>query len=154
MTLIVVLAVLASQQGAPAQGWSTAQQEIIEQIRRCNDAWVASHVEKRFEVFDAVCPATEQALFWYTGDETPVTYKGPKGGWARSQPELRSITWQYLRPVAVQIDDDVAYIYYSVTWIPQPNTGAAVARHSRRLTVFQRRNGRWLMAGGSIAGVK
>jgi hypothetical protein len=105
-------------------------------------------------VFDAVCPATEQALFWYTGDETPLTYRGANGGWARSTAELRSITWQDLHPVAVQIDADVAYIYYSVTWIPQPNTGPAAARHSRRLTVFQRRNGRWLMSGGSIAGVK
>ena len=77
--------------------------------------------EKRFEVYDSVCPATEHAVFWYTGsDETPVTYKGTTGGWARSMAANRSISWRDLQPVAVQVDGDVAYIYYSVTWIPEP----------------------------------
>jgi ketosteroid isomerase-like protein len=152
MNLTVVLALVASGLAAPpAQRWSPAQQEIIEQIRRCNDAWVASYVARRFEVYDAVCPATDQALFWYTGSEAPVRYKGPDGLWARATSEQTSIRWEALQPVAVQVDGDIAYIYYSVTWIPQPKKGAAVPRPSRRLTIFQRRDGRWLMSGGSIA---
>ena len=149
----VMLALLAwGQVAPPAQSWSPAQQEIIEQIRRCNDAWVASHVDTRFEVYDSVCPATEQAVFWYIESDTPVTYKGEKG-WANSIRVNRSVSWRDLRPVAVQIDGDMAYAYYSVTWLPEPNTGPVEPRHTRRLTVFQRRNGRWLMAGGSIARV-
>lgn len=152
---LVVLALLAAGPVAPSeQNWSPAQQEIIELIRRCNDAWVASLVDKRFEVYESACPATEQAVFWYTGSETPVTYKGPKGLWARYSTENRRASWQDLQPVAVQVDGEVAYIYYSVTWTPEPNTGPAIPRHSRRLTVFQRRNGRWVMSGGSIASVK
>ena len=158
MNPILVLALLASgpvePQAPGAQKWSAAQQEIIDQIRRCNDAWVAAHVEKRFEVYDAVCPATDQAVFWYTGgDNTPVTYNGANGTLARSILTSRGVSWQDMDPVSVQVDGDVAYIYYSVTWIPVPETGPASPRHSRRLTVFQRRGGRWLMSGGSIAPV-
>ena len=151
MNLVVLPAALAAPLAPPAQSWSPAQQEVIEQVRRCNDAWVASHVDRRFEVYDAVCPATEHAVFWYTGSEAPVTYKGPDGVWARSAAANRGYAWQDLQPVAVQVDGDVAYIYYSVTWLPEPKTGPAVPRRSRRLTVFQRRNGGWLMSGGSIA---
>ena len=84
MNPVLVLALLASWPVEPVAqsvpNWSPAQQEIIDQIRRCKDAWVASFVEKRFEVYDSVCPATEHAVFWYTGsDETPVTYKNRLG---------------------------------------------------------------------------
>ena len=41
----ILLAVLLQT----GQTWSPAQQEIIEQIKRCNDAWVSSIEQKRFE---------------------------------------------------------------------------------------------------------
>ena len=71
---------------------------------------------------------------------------------------LKSVVARYaaqgLQPVVVTVDSDVAYIYYSVTWTPQPLTGPAVPRTSRRLTVFQRQNGKWIMSGGTIATVQ
>ena len=133
------------------QGWSAAQQEIIDQVRRCNEAWVMSITEKRFEVFDAACPATEGAVFWYTTNAAPETYKGPNGLWAKSSSGNRSVSWSDLQPVAVQVNGDVAFIYYSVTWTLLPNSGQSVSHPSRRFNVFQRRNGRWLMSGGSVA---
>ena len=154
MNTIVWLAVLGTGLGAPIQSWSPAQQEIIDQIRRCNDAWVASHAEKRFEIYDSACPATDEAVFWYTGGAAPERYKGPNGVWASSIGRNRSIAWQDLQPVVVTVDTDVAYIYYSVTWTPQPVAGPALPRTSRRLTVLQRHKGKWIMSGGTIAAVQ
>ena len=145
----VIVAVLLQA----AQSWSPAQQEIIEQIKRCNDAWVASIEQKRFEVYDAVCPATEQAVFWYTGRDVPVAYKGSNGTWAMSSSLNRAVSWRDLEPVTVQVDGDVAYAYYAVTWSFEPHSGPKSDNPSRRLTVFHKRNGRWLMSAGSIAAV-
>jgi ketosteroid isomerase-like protein len=145
----VIVAVLLQA----AQSWSPAQQEIIEQIKRCNDAWVASIEQKRFEVYDAVCPATEQAVFWYTARDAPVAYKGSTGLWAGSSSQNRTVSWRDLEPVSVQVDGDVAYIYYAVTWTVEPQSGPKGDNRSRRLTVFHKRNGRWHMSGGSIAAV-
>lgn len=102
----ILLAVLLQT----GQTWSPAQQEIIEQIKRCNDAWVSSIEQKRFEVYDAVCPATDQAVFWYTGrDGAPAPYKGSNGLWTTSQSsQNRAFSWGDLEPVTVQIDGDVA----------------------------------------------
>ena len=143
----VILSVLLSS----AQSWSSAQQEIIEQVRRCNDAWVTSIAEKRFEIYDLACPATEQAVFWYTASDRPQTYKGPNGLWAYSSSNNRAVSWRDLEPITVQVDGDLAFIYYTVTWTVVPNSGGPRPNPSRRFTVFQRRNGRWLMAGGSVA---
>ena len=138
---------------AQAQNWSAHQKEIIEQVRRCNDGWVASIRQKDFNTFDAVCPATSDAVFWYTGSDAPAPYGGPKGVWIGSSSGNRSVTWEELQPLTVQIDGDLAFIYYAVTWTREPNSGGMLRSRSRRMTVFQRRNGQWLMAGGTIATV-
>ncbi len=152
MKAIVVLGLLAAC-AAPvsAQTWSREQQEIIEQIRRCNDGWVASIEEKRFQAYGAVCPETRNALFWYPGSAKPAPYGGPDGVWSQSSAQNRTVSWHDMRPVTVQVDGDLAFIYYAVTWIVEANTGETRRAPSHRLTVFQRLNGRWLMAGGTIA---
>jgi len=153
MTYIISLVALfvTSPAIVPAQRWSTQQQEIIDQVRRCNDGWVASIEQRRFEAFDAVCPQTADAVFWYSAADRPVPYRGSNGFWSSTVAGIRSESWRDLQPVAVNVEGDLALIYYSVTWTLVPNTGEARDVPSRRLTVFQRRNGRWLMAGGTIA---
>jgi len=151
MSRIILVALLASSPVlASAQTWSAQQEEIIEQIRRCNDAWVASIAQRRWDVYDSVCPATEQAVFWYPGTAPPAPYGGPKGVWQGSSARNRAVSWRDLKPITVQVDGDLALAYYTVTWIPVPHTGPATEAPSRRFTVFQRRAGRWLMAGGTI----
>jgi hypothetical protein len=50
----------------------------------------------------------------------------------------------------MQVDGDLALIYYAVTWTVEPVNGAIRQRPSHRLNVFKRVNGRWLMAGGTV----
>jgi hypothetical protein len=76
---------------------------------------------------------------------------GPDGVWIRSSGANRAVSWQDLKPITVQIDGDVALAYYAVTWTVVPMSGESRPNPSHRLTVFRRSNGKWLMAGGTIA---
>lgn len=134
-----------------AQSWSNEQQELIAQVKRCNDGWSDSIKHKKYELFERACPETEGAVFWYTNAEKPVVYEGATGLWSGSVAANRSATWSDLQATVIQIDGDLGLIYYSVVWTVEPNTGEARAVPTRRLTVFRRRNGSWLMAGGSVA---
>ena len=104
-----------------------------------------------YELFERACPETEGAVFWYTNAEKPVVYEGATGFWSGSSAANRSATWSDLQATVIQIDGDLGLIYYSVVWTVEPNTGEARSVPTRRLTVFRRRNGLWLMAGGSVA---
>jgi hypothetical protein len=137
-----------------AQSWSPGQQAVIDQIRRCNDGWVQSIAHKKFELFTSQCPETQDARYWYPGSAAPTPYGGPDGVWSRSAAAIRAVSWQDLKPITVQIDGDVALIYYAVTWTPVAISGEARPNPSHRLSVFRRVNGQWLMAGGTIAAAK
>ena len=46
---------------------------------------------------------------------------GPEGSWRDSAAHLKRVSWDTLRPTAVQIDGDVAaLIDHSVVWAPEP----------------------------------
>jgi hypothetical protein len=136
-----------------ADSWSPDQQAVIDQVSRCNDGWVESIAKKTFALFTSACPETPDAIYWYTGSPAPVSYGGADGMWSRSATATRAVSWRDLKPAAVQIDGDVALIYYTVTWTPEPVAGPVRSAPSRRLTVFRRVKGQWLMAGGTITAV-
>jgi hypothetical protein len=149
----IIIIVIGALSASPvsAQGWSTEQQGVIDQITRCNDAWVESIARKAFEVYAKSCPETQEARFWYPGSAAPSPYGGPEGVWSRSSAANRAVSWQDLKPMTVQIDGDVALAYYAVTWTVFPHTGESRRNPSHRMTVFRRVNRQWLMAGGTIA---
>jgi hypothetical protein len=150
---LVITALLAWLPASPsAQNWTPAQQDLIDQVKRCNDAWSESIARKSYALYEKSCPETAEAVFWY-GGEAPARYGGAAGVWSQSSAANRAVTWTDLRPVAVQIDGETALVYYTVIWTVQPSEGEPRGNRSRRLTVFHRRDGRWLMAGGTIAPV-
>lgn len=149
--IIILVGVWLVASPVSAQNWSPGQQAVIDQIKRCNDGWVESIAKKAFELYATSCPETKDARFWYPGSAAPAPYGGPEGVWSRSSAANRAVSWQDLKPITVQIDGDVALIYYAVTWRVFPNSGEPRPAPSHRLTVFRRVNGLWLMAGGTIA---
>jgi hypothetical protein len=150
---VFVVFVTLSIAGSAQRSWSAEQQELIEQVKRCNDGWSDSIEQQRYELFAKACPETASAVYWYTNAEEPVRYDGAAGLWRRSADANRRATWADLQPTVIQIDGDLGLIYYSVVWTVEPKAGEARRNPSRRFTVFRRRNGQWLMAGGSIASV-
>jgi hypothetical protein len=148
--IIIVIGVLFASP-VSAQLWSPGEQSVIDQITRCNDAWMESIARKTFEVYAKSCPETREARFWYPSSAAPSPYGGPDGVWSRSSAANRAVSWQDLKPITVQIDGDVALAYYAVTWTVVPHSGESRQAPSHRLTVFRRVNGHWLMAGGTIA---
>ena len=149
-TAWVFVVLMTWSTASSAQSWSSEQQELIAQVKHCNDGWSASIKHKTFEKFRAACPETSGAVYWYTNSERPVKYEGSSGFWRGSADANRTATWAELQPIEIQIDGDLGLIYYSVVWTVETNAGERRQAPTRRLTVFRRVGTRWLMAGGSI----
>lgn len=150
-TACVFVLLMAWSTSGTAQSWSSEQQELIAQVKRCNDGWSESIKQKKFDLFQTACPETASAVYWYTNAERPVKYEGGTGFWRGSADANRSATWADLQPTDIQINGDLGLIYYSIVWTVETKTGETRPAPSRRLTVFRRVGKQWLMAGGSIA---
>jgi ketosteroid isomerase-like protein len=151
--MIAVLGLLAPPIAAVAQSWSADQQEIIDFIARCNDAWSESLQRNDFERFAAACPESPDAVFWYTGGATPIRYSGDEGLWSVTAASGARSTWRDLAPTTVQIDGNLALIYYAVMWTVERPTGEVIDNPSRRMSVLRRENGEWRLLGGTVAAI-
>ncbi len=152
-TWILIFALAAAPMLAEAQDWSPAQQEIIDVIARCNDGWSQSLAAKEFQIFATVCPESPATVFWYTGRDTPIKYSGETGLWRLAAASGAVYSWSRLVPKTVDVNGDLALIYFDVTWVVEPPTGEKRTNPSRRLTVLRRTDGHWTLVGGAITAV-
>jgi hypothetical protein len=92
-------------------------------------------------------------VFWYTGGPAPITCGGDSGLWVSSAATGNLPTWSNLVPNTVQVQGDLALIYFEVLWTINTPDGQALQNPSRRMLVMRRVDGRWLVAGGTVAGI-
>jgi ketosteroid isomerase-like protein len=151
--IIAAVALLLWPVSTLAQSWSQAQLQIIDQTRRCNDGWSRSVEAKDFDLFADACPQADGAVYWYTNTPTPVAYAADKDVWPNAAASGNRVEWGSFEPNTVLVTGDTALIYYSIVWTIIAPDGGIVRAPSRRLSVFERRDGSWLMAGGQISNV-
>lgn len=139
-----VLAAFAALQAAPA---ALADGNHHWKPWHCDSGAVQNFWE---DVIIGACPETPEAVFWYTGAGMPIAYGGDDGLWRISASSGNAVSWQEMTPHVVQIDGDVALLYYSVTWLVTAPNGDVRRNPSRRFTVLRKLDGRWAMAGGTV----
>jgi hypothetical protein len=123
---LVVLPITATGCAAsPAMSgaFSTEQQQVIDRVATCNDAWAAAVARMRYETFVEGCPFDEGSLWWYPAAPGPATFRTAWDGSVSNG--IVHISWRDLQPIAVTFDDDLAVVFYTVTWQPTGADGLA-----------------------------
>ncbi len=137
-----------------ASEFNAEQQQLIERIKACNDAWATSIAQRSYAVFESACPQQRDALFWYTDapDAPPIPYGGASGLWQYMSGGQSKAWWNAYTPDAVTIAGDTALVFYSIVWTIERRDGTqSEPSASRRVTVFRRSGDDWIMVGGSVA---
>ncbi len=112
-TVIATLAlVLLMPVGAAAQQWTKEQQEIIDHIKMCWDAWVTALGHETPDHFYESCPIDERAHFWWTSHAAPANEQEVRRSWR----VIREVDddWVDMRPVYIDVFGDVAIVPVAV----------------------------------------
>lgn len=128
-----------------AQQRSPHQQEVLQHIQVCWDAWTTGDYDR----WAGACRPVE-------GSTYRATTQGATYGldYWRKVVAARSTQLQYLRnekrPVAIQIDRLVAIVHFYSLWATV-DEGRRVVVEEKRREVFRKADGRWhLVAGMSV----
>ncbi len=143
-SLAVVALALAYATPAQAQQWTAEEQEVLEFITECWDAWVEALADETPDHFYETCRQDERTLFWWTTDGAPNSVRTVYRNWKY----WREVTvdWADMRPIAVNIFGDVAIVYLYSYWIANTPDGPVTAEY-KRTEVFQRRDEGWTFIG-------
>ena len=135
---------------AHAQQWSSEQEETIDHVRACWEAWGQEDVN----VWDGACLTDSGARNWWMVEGVPSYGPAEWKRWAEAFfPRIEALVHFEQRPIAVQIFGDVALYQFWATWTHVDANGQVVTMNERHLDVLQRRNGRWIFIGGAGAPV-
>ena len=142
----LTLASLALLVAAPAfaQQWTAEEQEVLDTITMCWDAWVAALADETPDHFYETCRIDEDQLFWDTSSGAPEGQRMVHRTWNNWR-QLGG-NWADMRPVAIRIFGDVAIVYLYGYWTVKTPDGLVTTEY-KRTEVFQRRDDGWTGIG-------
>ena len=127
-----------------AQTWTAEEQDVLNTIEMCWDAWMEAVQQNDPEIWFAKCrPADNYSMWWDAG-----TPEGPRQI-RRDWDSIRQVdaTWIDFRPVAVRIHGDVAIVQFYGYWKANTPEGPATTEY-KRTEVFRKVSGHWTFLGG------
>ena len=129
---------------AVAQQWTAEEQEVIDTMAMCWDAWTAAIPNETTDYFFRTCQPDEDALFWWTTEGAPQSYDFVRRNWDLISED--DDTWADIRPVAIRMFGDVAIVYLYGYWRANTADGVVITEY-QRTEVYQRRDSDWIFIG-------
>lgn len=126
---------------ASAQQWSPQQQEVLQHIQACWDAW-----PRGYDQWASVCRPVEGNTYWRTSEGAPFTLDYWRKTAATRSTTLK-VLWTDRRPVAIQIDRDIAIVHFYALW-ETVDDGRRVENEMKCMEVFRKVDGRWHFVSG------
>lgn len=150
--IVIVLLAGVSLASAQSPKWSPQQQEVIDHIKECWNAWMDAAQKGDAEVWIARCPVASGATMWWTDGGAP----SDPVAWIRRNFDMirdEKPKWTDLVPVSVAIFDDVAIVHFYGYWQITRGGSREVVEH-KRTEVFKKVRGKWTFLGGQVTPVE
>ena len=142
--LIVALTLSLAGTSVTAQEWNAEQQSLIDHVRMCWDVWVEALADETPDRWLEACPVDPRSHWWWSAEGSPGSVEEVGRSWH----VIRETDddWVGLRPIYVDIFDDVGIIYMYGHWRAHTPDGTIVTE-AKRTEVFQRRGDVWVLIG-------
>ena len=128
-----------------SQTYSNEEQELIDHITNCWDAWVEGKNENNPNIWYEKCPSKPNASMWWTNDGAPEQIDRVTRKWEFAT--ALNEDWLDMRPVAIRIWDDVGMVQFYGYWLVDSKDGF-VRTEFKRTEMFKKENGTWILLGG------
>lgn len=124
--------------------WSDAQREVVDNIKACWDIWVEALAEDTPDRWIDNC-AEKDYQYWSAEDGTPRGVDEIRILW----PSIRKTEeyWVSLRPVSIQLFDDIAVVHFYGAWSGIDGERRRLAE-AKRTEIFRRSRGGWRLVAG------
>lgn len=136
---------------AHAQNWNPEQTAVLSFVEGCWQAWTEAVASHDITKWTDRCPHTENIRWWWMPDPVPETAATLDRQFAWQVEHIERVVWWDVRPIAITLAGEVAIVmfYAEGSWIG--TDGAPVSFGSKRLELFQRRDGQWTFLGGMVS---
>ncbi len=139
----------------PAQSWSPAQQEVIDQVETCFRSWWAATNADDFNVFEKACPCDPDFAVWSSVYGAPIGLDAVKDVFAEGVAAPSAVPPTiFVRPTRIKVVDDKAVIFYYLNVYNVDPDGAFLNfNDAMRTTFLHKVKGRWQLFADMVVPV-
>ena len=139
-TFFLLVAMLGAPTGSEAQEYTPEEQALLERMQECWDLTVAQDNAAWIDE----CAHPEVLYWWDTASPIDATFIRK---WNDVYPDTDWLLAD-LRPLRISIHGDVATVYFHGTWAFRDGSGVVTQAEDRRMEVWTREGGRWMLLRG------
>jgi hypothetical protein len=144
MKLLLVLCIIFPFT-ALAQTWSEQEQELLDHIAMCWDAWMEAVDQNNPEIYAEKSNDAKNSIMWWTDQGAPAGFDAARRNWESIR--TTDVDWVDIRPVAIRIYDNVGIVYFYGYWIAKTEAGNVTTEY-KRTEVYLKVDGKWSFIGG------
>lgn len=135
-----------------AQNWNEEQQQILERVKTGWTLWQEAVLKKDYSIWLNGFEPCDDWQGWWITDGGLWNTEAEKRTFDNQVKRLKDFYWEIVQPLSIQVYDDMALIYFYVTFNEQDQDGKWVRLINKRLEVYRKLNGKWRWLGCMAAG--
>ena len=150
MKKLIVFPLLLLTVIAFSQNWTSEEKEIIQRVETGWSSWQDAVNNKDYSIWlNKVDPADEWRC-WWTTDGALWSTNDTKRNFEFLIKDIAQYQWIYVKPIGVQIHDDVAFIMFYATSAIEDKDGNTNTAEEKRFEVYRKIDGKWRFSAGMV----
>jgi hypothetical protein len=147
-SFVWTLVLVASFTLTSAANWTPEQQQALDHLQGCWNAWEKSVAERDRDVWVQTCRPDPEILMWFDGDGMPQDQDAQERLSVWSTETIDRVLYTDIRPIDIKIHGDTALIafYAYGAWIDK--NGKRIVLQDKRIIILQKKSGQWTFIGG------
>jgi hypothetical protein len=143
---------IALSSSAMAQNWSPEQQQILERVETGWTLWQEAVLKKDRRIWLDGFEPSEDFQGWWISDGALWDMDADKRTFDDFVKGIKGLFWENVQPLSIRVYDDMALIYFYVTYNLQDQSGKWTRYQEKRLEIYRKQDGKWRWTGCMAAG--
>lgn len=135
-----------------AQNWNAEQKEILERVKTGWTLWQKALLNKDLSIWLDGFEPSEDFQGWWVSDGALWNLDADKRTFDDYVRRIKGFYWETIHPLSIRVFDDVALIYFYVTFNEQDQNGTWSRVENKRLEIYRKQGGKWRWTDGMVAG--
>lgn len=150
MKKLIVFPLLLLTVIAFSQNWTSEEKEIIQRVETGWSSWQDAVNNKDHSIWlNAVDPSDDWRC-WWTTDGALWNTNDSKRNFEFLIKDIARYQWINVKPIGVQVHDDVAFIWFYTTYAIENKDGDTNTTEEKHFEVYRKIEGKWRWSAGMV----
>ena len=150
MKKIIIFPLLLLTVIAFSQNWTPEEKEILERVQYGWSTWEKAVTNKDYSIHLNAMHRPDDFRCWWTSNSYLTSFEDTQKNFYFRIKDVVQFKCIAIKPVEIQVHDDVAFIWFYATTAVEYNKGNTNTTEQKRFEVYRKVDGDWIWSAGMV----